>query len=364
MILGVEICKVKGDIFMSITMTRWRIENINTLEEFADNLELIPRALEDIVWQDGSPIYTVVGNINECDYNYIHSIEIQDTEYRYLSFTVTVERAKKENKWYNTDGTLKDRRDRINTYQSNMIAFVDNGSIEMIAFTAKSTVTRIIRHAFDNEVWQEISEIPCSINEDMFYWLLKRLRDYPATNLHNTVDVNISGLWSYLGTTCDGNNAFRAKGRRVLAVLGTLAVIFSSEELKALRPEFQHDGNVIVIELNLNNTIKIYDDYYIGNFNAYNGQEKSNVLALYTINELIPNILNAYNANVTDDIWSIQLKLDFLRTIGQEIMDRVEEELQLLENETEEHDDDIINGEERELPLDYNEELIEDDELE
>jgi len=324
---------------MSITLTTWQIRNIDTLEQFIDNLQLINRSLDEVVWDDEPPRYTVTSNIDGYDYDHIHDINMDNTVYRYASFTVTVERAKKENKWFNDDGTLKDRRERINIYQSNMLAYMENGYITLVAFTAKTMAGRILNHAFDNDVWQDRSERTCSVNEDVFYWLLKRLRDYPTVNLHSTVNGNITGLWSYLGTTGNGSNAFRAKGRRVLAVLGTLAVIFSSEELKALRPEFQHNGNILVVELNLDNTIKIYDDYYLGNFNVYSGQEKNNVLALYTINQLLPNILKAYNENINDGIWSIQLKVDFLRTIGQEIMERVEEELELLENNTQEEDD-------------------------
>lgn len=318
---------------MSITLTTWKIRNIDTIEQFVSNLELVNRRLEEVGWGEDSPNYIVSSNIEGYGYDYIHNITLGNVEYKYISFRVTVERAKQKNKWYDECGNLKDRRERINTYPSDMLAYVANNEVTLIVFSAKTTAARILNHAFDNEIWKEREEINWGIDEDIFYWLLKRLRDYPAVNLHNSVNINITGLWSYLGTTGNGSNAFRGKGRRVLAVLGTLAIIFSSEELRALRPEFQHNGNTVVVELNLDNTIKIYDDYYLGNFNVYQGQEKGNVLALYIINELIPNILESYNKNKEDDLWSIQLKSDFLRTIGQEIMERVEEELDLLEND-------------------------------
>ena len=95
--------------------------------------------------------------------------------------------------------------------------------------------------------------------------------------------------------------------------------------------------------INEDNTIKLYEDDYFGNFSVYTGQEKSNILALYTINALLPMVLDAYNKNIADSLWSVELKLDFLRTIGEEIKERVQEELDSLEFASEEEEEDEEN---------------------
>lgn len=326
---------------MNLTLKKWKLENIDTLEEFIECLEKINRTLEVANWQGEPPRYSVTPNIEGDTEILERTVQIENNQYSYISFNVYIERAKRAKSWVDAAGALKDRKDRVNVYQSNMIAFEEEGCISIITFSAPTTVTRIFRHAFDSDELKDISEIPYTIKEDFLYWLLKRLRDYPNADLYNNINVNISGLYGYLGS--NGNNDCRGNGRRILAVLGTLAVIFSSEKLKSLRPEFQHNGNILVIEINDDNTIKLYEDDYFGNFNVYSGQEKSNILALYAINILLPMVLEAYYKNIDDGLWSVELKLDFLRTIGEEIKERVQEELDLLEitSEEDEEDDDI-----------------------
>lgn len=327
---------------MNVTVINWNIGNVETLGQFQECLRsYINRELE-VDWEDAPPTYSV-NNVNGFDYNNIYELKIEDTTFRYIIFNIAVERAKSENNWHNANGVLKERRDRISLYQSNMLVYELNGELRILTLAAKTTVTKIFRHAFDNEAWGDITEINYGISEDMFYWLLKRLRDYPRHFLYNNINVGITGLLSYLGKTDDGNNAFRANGRRVLAVLGTLAFIFSSERLKALRPEFQHNGNVFVVELNLNNSFKIYEEYYCGNLNVYRGQEKINALVLYVINILIPRVIQSYNRNIEDNLWSNQFKLDFLESIGTEIMERVQEELEQVRDEIDEFNGEVID---------------------
>lgn len=323
---------------MNLTLKKWKIEGIDTLDKFKECLVKINRTLEVDNWQGEPPRYSVTSNIEGDTEILDRNIKIENNEYRYISFNIYIERARRAKSWHDSQGLLKDRKERVNVYQSNMIAFEEHGSISIITFSAPTTVSRIFKHAFDSEELKDVMESSFNIKEDFLYWLLKRLRDYPNTDLYNNINVNISGLYGYLGS--NGNNDCRGNGRRVLAVLGTLAVIFSSEKLKSLRPEFQHNGNIVVIEINEDNTIKLYEDDYLGNFSVYTGQERSNILALYTINVLLPMVLDAYNKNIADSLWSVELKLDFLRTIGEEIKERVQEELDSLELASEEEEED------------------------
>ncbi|MGF7146360.1 hypothetical protein HNQ56_004828 [Anaerotaenia torta] len=330
---------------MNSTITLWKITTDKTLDEIASRLLSVPGREIVPEWNNDGPLIELQKNTQELGtVTDIHTLAFNKNSYRYISFNIYMERKKRKDNWYNTDGELKEHRDRVTVYQSNMIIYENGNELFLMAFAAKTTVNKIAKYAFEDKDVFNIIEQSLNVSEDMFYWILKALRDYPGEQLHRMVDITPTGLWGYFGKTLDGNNSIRAEGQRILAVLGTLAVIFSSEELKAVKPEFQKDGQVVVVEINLNNSLKIDDSYCLGSyFNIYSSQEqvqqRINVIGMYTINIIIPQMIIAYENSVQDKTWSKQLKIDFISSMGAEIKRRVELELESLKRDEDADED-------------------------
>ncbi len=316
---------------MNITVTKWNVNNIVQLED-AQRILMRNRVQEvDVDWDDDPLKYEFV-SVDNRDIDDTRSIQIDSMRYRYSIFKGKVERPVSKKKWYDENENLVDREERIKVIESTFLLYETQQGLALISIGAATTVRKVVNYMFKESEWGSITVSNFNIQEDLYYWLLYRLKDEENHDLSVDGNLKITGLLSYLGKTDDGSNAIRGNGRRVLSILGTLAYIFSSDSLKALRPEVQYNGKLFVIELTMNNSFKVYEDYCTG-LNNLTDQEKIITLSIYTIEKVIPTILSSYRHSIRLNRWSTQIKSDFLKSIGEELIETINDRMGLLENE-------------------------------
>ena len=320
---------------MNITVTKWNINNIVHLEQ-VQHILLQNRVQEiDVDWED-DPLRYEFMQVDEKPIFETRNILIERTTYNYFIFKGRVERPVSKKNWYDDNGNLIEREERVKVLEATFILYETQIGLNMISIGAATTVRKVVNYIFKDSELGSLEVDNFSVKEDMYYWLLSRLKDEENHNLSTNGELKITGLLSYLGRTDDGSNAIRGNGRRVLSILGTLAYIFSSDSLKALRPEFQYKGMLFVIELTMNNSFKIHEDYCVG-LNNISKQEKIIVLSIYTIEKIIPNLLSSYRENINLGIWSKQIKAEFLKSIGEELIETINDRMDFLDEEENEY---------------------------
>ncbi|WP_394532813.1 hypothetical protein [Priestia aryabhattai] len=135
-----------------------------------------------------------------------------------------------------------------------------------------------------------------------------------------------------MGKTRDNVNALRGAGSRISTILGTLAFLFSNEELKALRPSIQFESEKVLVEFGLTGTFKVWPQEYRGNhFKQLTGEYKENAIVIYIFQWVIPILIQCYRENCENNKWSPQLKIDFLKGLGAMIRDEVDKMLVKIE---------------------------------
>lgn len=322
---------------MKPIINQWKFPNVQSLEDFRDKMNktgVVKRSVNDKDWED-APLETCFYDIENIKRNQIFKVEIDEQEVRYLVFGVCTERKKSKSNWFSPSGNLVDRVDRTTKYNRECLVFEINEKITVVSFEGKSDVEKIFSDLFNSDIWGVYSHVHLTLEEDMFYWLLKRVRDYnkkPLSTLYP--DFKLEGLSGIMGKTHDSD--IRASGSRVMAVLGTIAYIFSSDKIKSLTPEFFYKGHRFIVELQLNvrekdsGTFKIEEDNCMLILQCCDSNHKRYHVTLYCVLCILPMLLKCYEQAIENNIWNEVFKIDFLESLGAEIKERVEEELDSL----------------------------------
>lgn len=339
-----------------IKLSNWYLEGYTDIEDTLENL-LANREINNPIEWDLRPLTYRVVEKQDFPLDRIHEIEVEGDSVRFIYFNVVVEKLKRN--WL-PEQILEDR---INVYQSDILIYQDGNKVRLIVMSSKTNSVRIIKSFFDQERWGGVVE-ENNIDKDLLYWVFYRLREFPNTQLIEDSGLYLTGLVSYMGKSKDEINAVRGQGVRVGALLGTLAFIFNDDNLKALKPEIQFNDHTIIAEINFNNAHKIDDASYRGEFIALDEECKIIALTILMCKTIVPRLEEAYSVSKELGEWSPQIKLVFLRNIGNTIaetvecqMNRIHEEIRNMEKGREEPE---VDEEEFDLDLEALEEEMED----
>ncbi|MEK4739911.1 MULTISPECIES: hypothetical protein [Bacillus] len=294
----------------------------------------------NINWND-RPLSSSITEIPNFNLANPEVIEFSGREVKYLFFNCSTERARKEEYWYGFEGLLKPREERVNQYQAEVLLFEYNNEVKCIVFKGVTLAKTILTDCLPIDRWGERDVAQLPVTEDLLYWIFKRyidLRQSPLSPQHN---MYVTALKSYAGKTRDNVNAMRGMGNRISTILGTLAFLFNNENLKAVRPQLQYEGEVMLIEVSLTGTCRIWEEEYQGRWLMHGGNRLTNILAMYCFVVIIPNLIDSYRENIARGVWSPQLKVEFLQSLGNEIKDQVDAELNRLQIEIIEDNDEL-----------------------
>lgn len=312
----------------------WRFEGLENLNHAVRLLQDYQPNFTPENWDD-EPLGAQVGFIDGFPINNPEQLDIDGNNIRYITIDCLTERSKNPEFWYDTQRILKPRNQRTNSYQSRLILFEATGNVNGIMFTGRGRARTILKDCFPEDLWGQTVPYELDITEDLLYWLFRKfidLRDTPLSINHN---MYVTALKSYTGKTRDNVNAMRGNGTRISTILGTLAFLFNNENLKAVRPQIQYNGEVFLVEISLTGTCRIWEEEYQGNWIFNDDERLINNIAIYTYLVLLPTLIDCYRDNVVRGQWSPQQKIEFLQRLGNEIKDQVEAELERLQREVE-----------------------------
>lgn len=300
-----------------IKFSNWLLSGFSDIDNVYEVLVKNRFIVNEVEWDDRNLEY----RINEKEDMPLEIREILVcNNTRYIMFNVTVERQKRG--W----NDFEVFEDKFNLHSEDVLIYEHNRSIKMIVLATKKNAERIIKYMFPEDIWGHIEE-DNQITKDVLYWVFNRLREYRNEELADGTELYLTGLISYMGKSKDEINAVRGSGVRVSALLGTLAFIFNNDNLKALRPEFQYRDHTVITEIHLDNSNKIFETYYRGEFEELDSIERNIAILLFTCKAIIPTMIRCYNINRENNSWSPQIKLNYLQQIGISIKETVEREL-------------------------------------
>ncbi|MHC6178650.1 hypothetical protein ACYUJ6_02150 [Clostridium sp. JNZ X4-2] len=309
----------------------WEFNEVKQLETAQKKISDNKNISEEIKWDDEPLNMEIKQTSDGDDFSEIKTLNINNETIKYISFAVSVDKAKNvmsTEKWYLPNGDLRPRSERVRTINSDTILFEKDSKMYGIFFSGVTIAKQIISKLFPKTSWGKISKLQLGIDDDMLFWMFKSFIDFESRQLSDNVPISITAIRSYLAKTRDTLNTLRGKGEKISAILGTLAFLFNNDKLKSISPELQYNGEVIVTEISLNGTYKLDQSQYDGQFISLEKNEKRNAIVIYLIIVLLPKLVEAYRENRNNGGWSMELKVDFIKRLGVMIKENVDSELE------------------------------------
>lgn len=311
-----------------------KLDNINSIDEASvklfenSNLDARPEKGE---WPDGDNLRKrwLPGSagesigVNEIEYN-------DEVKFKYIYSKAYVERAK--NVVRDQNSQWLERSDRINKVESEVLFFEHDNDVFIAVYMnlTKSLykLNFIIKDLLKENIWGSVTILPSifHISDSTYYWLLSKFLTGDNI-LSENPNMVINSFTGYRGAAADEAHLMSGEGERISALLGTLAFIFGDDTLKSLRLSIIFDNKEnFLFELANKGNIHLIE--YEGEISLDELHEEKILLTLILYKKIIPGIISSYEKAEREQEWNGQKKLEFINSVGEQIIVKVNEEME------------------------------------
>lgn len=303
--------------------------NLNDAENRLERSQILDETVEDDLWPAHEPLTKRWNHIHPFN-NQIHEITSGTREVvRFIYSEGYNEREKRKDKWQE-NGLLVEKFDRVNVTKVNTMFFQINNSVYAAPVMSPSTnLNTYCSDLFPGEIWGEIVKDPNDfwLSKDFYYWLLN---SFTRNNGRITPTVRITSWTGFQGVTQDAIHKLAGEGDHISAILGTMAFLFMDDPFKSLSVVIQYENERVPVLLGSAGNLEIYEFEYEGRFaNAYGGEQLKVLLTIMMYTKILPHLFDAYNTARATGLWNDQIKEQFRQWIGDAIISRVSDELQI-----------------------------------
>lgn len=304
-----------------MTLSRWTDNSGNSMEVILENI----LAYGDWLTPEVDPLtndylrYRVSKFFEE---NQTITLNNQEFIYNYIEYEYERVRPGEE--------ANEMRSSRIYTISGYIILYSDGNSTQCITDRSGNDGTKTILRKLNNYNGRlELTSNPFRIDEDMFTWMIFRVLNHSEDSLEDDSHLLLQQIIGFKGATNDRLAEVKGSGNRIMNLLSTLAFLFENEQVSFIKPRIKYGNETIEISLDLNGTIDIDFETYIGNYIMRQDYEKKSIVTLITFLEIIPKILTSYHNDKEkdDNPWSIDEKVRFFTSIGASIQEKINEKI-------------------------------------
>ncbi|WP_017379728.1 hypothetical protein [Paenisporosarcina sp. TG-14] len=253
--------------------------------------------------------------------------ELNGTEIKYNVINYDYEKVR------NGEENNEMRSIRLYPTSGYLVVYSDTINTQYITNRSNSDPTKTILRKVNNYTGQlEIKSNPYQISEDLFTWMISKVLNNTEESIDETSLLSIKKIIGFKGSSDDKLAEVIGSGNRIMNSLSTLAFLFDNEEVTYVKPVIEYNGHTVELFLNLSGSIDINLENYIGNFFMDPPDEMKAKLALMISLETIPKIISNYGNDLTSRTWSVEKKIEFIKSIGEEIQTKVNEKVRGLED--------------------------------
>ncbi|MCU5582468.1 hypothetical protein OCF65_18700 [Bacillus toyonensis] len=308
-----------------MTLSRWTDNSKKTMEEILENMlnyenwidtEKDPKTGEDLRFQ----ITKVFGE------NQKITINNHEITYNYISYEYEKVRPSEE------DNDM--RSSRIYSISGYIIIYTDGTNTQYITNRSGNDGTKTILRKLNNYNKKlEIMPNLFRISEDIFTWMIYRVLNYSETSLEDDSHLLLKKIIGFKGSTQDRLAEVKGTGNKIMNLLSTLAFLFENEQVSFINPRIEYQNETIEVSLDLNGTIDIDFESYVGDYLMRTEYERYSIVTLTTFLEIIPKILTSYHNDKDNGDWSLDKKVQFFTGIGESIQEKINEKIALANSE-------------------------------
>ncbi|MEH6842481.1 hypothetical protein V7Z47_28620 [Priestia megaterium] len=302
-----------------MTLSRWTDKSENSMDQILENM----LNYENWLTRDLDPLtedYLRYQVDKVFDENKTVTLNNQEITYNYINYEYERVRPGEE------ENVM--RSSRIYSITGYVIVYSDGSSTQYITNRSGGDNTKTILRKLNNYGGRlEIISNPFSISEDIFTWMIYRVLNYGEDSLEDDSHLFLKKIIGFKGATQDRLAEVRGSGNKIMNLLSTLAFLFENEQVSFIKPRIEYQNETIEMSLDLNGTIDIDFERYMGDYMMHEHEEKISLVTLVTFLEIIPKILTSYQNDLDNDVWSVDKKVDFFSGIGEAIQEKINEKI-------------------------------------
>ncbi|MBF1275530.1 hypothetical protein [Parvimonas micra] len=228
--------------------------------------------------------------------------------------------------------------DRTAKNEGIVIVYYD-GKYTNYIISRNSDAQKIIRKIMNYTGKNEIDRNMPSFDTDFFIWLINKVY-----NNENTIeainkdlyDISLDAIKGFKGNTEDLLTKVSANGESVMNIISTLSFFLESRNLNQITLDmeyFKHQSITLVLtNKGFSGTVSIYEDKYQGIFEE---EIDKNIilpkLTLLVYLEILPILIQAYNNDIENEVWSREENINFLKKVAKELSEKVKNRVEFLE---------------------------------
>lgn len=218
------------------------------------------------------------------------------------------------------------RSSRIYPLSGFVITYTDGVKTQYIINRSGNANTKtILRKLNDYSGRLEVTENQFKISEDLFIWMISKVLNEGDESIDEDTVIYLKQIIGFKGATTDKLATVIGSGNRIMNLLSTLAFLFENEKVTYIRPIVEYENDTIEFSMDINGTIDIDLDTYVGDFMMDPEYEREAKVILKTSLEILPKIITNYYLDRENEVWSDDIRKEFFKGIGEKIQYKIDE---------------------------------------
>ncbi|NFA59444.1 hypothetical protein K8O96_12215 [Clostridium sporogenes] len=304
------------------SVTRWVDKESISLENTIDNIMTISEREND------SEVTTRYCNWkSEKMFNEIEVTQFNNREIKYSYFSISFDSVRPG---------VEPVEDRTTHNKCFVIVYFNGSSVNYI-IDRNSDAKTILRKLLNYSGKNEIMENNFKVDSDLFIWLISKVyHDENTIEINSQTDVKLvlKSIRGFKGDSQDYLTKVSASGESVMKIISTLSFILESRNINQIKINIDYGNNRgIIIELNINNSIRINTERYIGDYIMEVEEKKISQLYLLFYLEIFPNLIQSYQNEKDSELWNREKNIEFLKDVAKALTESIDIKLNTLISE-------------------------------
>ena len=246
---------------------------------------------------------------------------------QYIATRARIERAKWKSYWYDSNGGLVEKSERVNVIECDVAFFSwENKVYGMLFSKADYVQNRVMKDMFDEKQWGSLSLnlAEYSIPSEVFYWMFRAFK-FGDKVLSEEPEIRIDGVSGYHGHLHgDKSHTLKGDGERIYDVLSTMSFLFSNEYIDSLKLTVLTIDSEYTFVLHNNGSLEVFEeDCRSPRLEGKTGLLRNLILTHTLYGDILPTIIRSFAAANDSGFWN-EVHKDALTTIiGYQILSEV-----------------------------------------
>lgn len=215
--------------------------------------------------------------------------------------------------------------DRVIRREGFIIVYYSGDEVNYI-IDQNSSAMKLLRKLLSFTGKNELGSNAFSFTNDFFIWLVYRVynANYNVEVTSGNKSLRLESIKGFKGDTEDLQTRVSASGETVMNIISTLSFLLESSNLNQVKVDLSYTEHANISLLLQKGTINVFLNDYSGVYEHEQTQEQEIAKLYLTVYlEILPLLLQEYNMDIGNDLWSQDVYMDFINNVAETLMEKI-----------------------------------------